>query len=175
MKSISRFITQRLKLRINDEKSAVGRPQERKFLGFTFTGGKEPNKRKISPKSLDSFKATVRQMTRRNRNESMETYIAELSRYLRGWKGYFGFCETPSVLKELDGWIRRRLRRIYWKQWKTYRNRKKELMKRGISEGIAHIVSWSSKGPWRMSQSPPVRIALSNNYFKKAGLIGLAS
>src|SRR5258706_9003306 len=121
MESVKRFITEKLKLKVNESKSAVAKPQERKFLGFSFTGGKEL-KRKIAPKAIDRFKERVREITHKSRGRSMEQVMEELARYLRGWRGYFGFCETPSVLKGLDKWVRRRVRYAFWRQWKTDRN-----------------------------------------------------
>ena len=97
MESITRFITQKLKLKVNEAKSAVARPQERKFLGFSFTAGPEV-KRVIAPKALDRFKQRIREITRRAKGVSMKTTMEELAPYMRGWRGYFGFCETPEVL-----------------------------------------------------------------------------
>jgi len=172
--SITRFIEKRLKLRVNEDKSAVDLPRRRKFLGFTFTGGKEPNRRQIAPESIARFKVRVRQLTRRNRSISMEERIDRLSKYLKGWLGYFGYCETSSILKALDGWIRRRLRCIYWKQWKTFRKRRAELIKRGIKETDAVWTAMSPRGPWKLSQVPQVRIALRIKYFDEIGLPRLA-
>ena len=104
-----RFITQKLKLKVNEAKSAVARPQERKFLGFSFTAGPEV-KRVIAPKALDRFKRRIQEITRRAKSVSIETTMAELVPYMRGWRSYFGFCETPEVLVSLTGWVRRRLR-----------------------------------------------------------------
>src|SRR5213593_4668715 len=113
MESVKRFITEKLKLKVNESKSAVAKPQERKFLGFSFTSGKEL-KRKIAPKAIDRFKERVREITHKSRGRSMEKVMEELARYLRGWRGYFGFCETPSVLQRLDAWVRRRVRCAFW-------------------------------------------------------------
>jgi RNA-directed DNA polymerase len=99
--------------------------------------------------------------------------ITTLSVYLRGWRGYFGFCQTPAVLRDLDGWIRHRLRCLQWKQWKVYRRRKAELTKRGINPGVAHTTAFSAKGPWRISHTPGVRMALNNQFFEQLGLIRL--
>ncbi len=170
----TRFITQRLKLKINAEKSAVDRPHHRKFLGFSLTKGHLPNRRKIAPESLQRFKARVRQLTRRNRAQAIGKVVEDLSTFLRGWHGYFGYCETPTVLKALDSWVRRRLRCIYWKQWKTYKRRKQELKVRGISEEAAQTAAWSAHGPWEMSHIPPVRMALNNSYLQRLGLYSLA-
>src|ERR1017187_9811996 len=108
MESVKRFITNQLKLKVNESTSAVAKPQERKFLGFSFTSGKEL-KRKIAPKAIDRFKERIREITAKSRGRSMEKVMEELARYVRGWRGYFGFCETPSVLRDLDSWIRRRV------------------------------------------------------------------
>jgi RNA-directed DNA polymerase len=172
--SITRFIEKRLKLKVNEDKSAVDLPRRRKFLGFTFTGGKKPNRRQIAPESIARFKVRIRQLTRRNRGVSMEERIEGLSKYMKGWFGYFGYCETPAILKELDGWIRRRLRCVYWKQWKTFKKRRAELIKRGIKEIDAIWTAMSPRGPWRLSLTPQVRRALNNDYFDKIGLPRLA-
>src|SRR6202451_3891078 len=111
MDSITRFITEKLKLKVNEQKSAVARPWERKFLGFSFTWGKEP-KRRIAPKTVLRFKEKVRKLTCRTRGVSIERIAEELTRYLRGWLGYFGKCQTPSVLQGLEEWTRRRLRSV---------------------------------------------------------------
>lgn len=175
MASTAQFITKRLKLKVNETKSAIDRPQNRKFLGYTFTGGGyKPNRRKIAPESIQRFRARIRQLTRRNRSISLEDRIEGLARYLKGWKGYFGFSEATSIFKELDSWIRRRLRSAIWKQWKTYRNRKANLIRLGVGQELAHTTAWSAKGPWRVSHSPGVQIALSNGYFRAQGLPSLA-
>src|SRR6266516_4123804 len=106
MESVKRFITEKRKLKVNESKSAVAKPQERKFLGFSFTSGKEL-KRKIAPKAIDRFKERIREITAKSRGRSMGQVMEELARYLRCWRSYFGFCETPSILQELDSWVRR--------------------------------------------------------------------
>jgi RNA-directed DNA polymerase len=173
--SISRFITQRLKLQVNWSKSAVDRPWKRSFLGFSFTGGKRPKRRKIAPKALARFKARVKALTRRNQGRSLKHVITILSEYLRGWIGYFDFCQTPAVLRDLDSWIRHRLRCLQWKHWKVYRRRKAELLKRGIPSVLAHTTAWSAKGPWKISHTPGVRMALNNQFFDQMGLIRLSA
>ena len=171
MESITLFLGKRLKLKVNEQKSAVGKPSARKFLGFSFLL-RAVVKRRIAPQSLRKFKSRVRAITKRNRGWNLEYVIQDLNRYLRGWHGYFGFCETPSVLAKLDGWIRRRLRSLSWKQWKTPRNRRKELRSRGISGELLKSAS-SGKGPWRMGASPSVNYALPNGYFRSLGLYEL--
>src|SRR5229473_115612 len=143
MQSVTSFLRRRLKLKVNEAKSAVARPQERKFLGFSFTGGAEP-KRRIAPKALLRCKQRVRELTRRTRGISLEQMTKELARYLRGWKSYFGYCQTPSVLQGLDQWIRRRLRSVIWKQKKR-------------------------RSSWRLANSPALSVTFPNAYFDSLG------
>jgi RNA-directed DNA polymerase len=157
MESITGFITAKLKLQVNQQKSAVARPWERKFLGFSFTNAGIP-KRRIAPKAVDRFKGRVRELTRRTRGVSTERMAEELSRYLRGWIGYFGKCETPSVLEDLERWFRRRLRSAIWKQWKRGSVRFAELRKRGVGQGLAAQTAGSAHGPWRLANSPAGRV-----------------
>ena len=174
MESVTRFITKRLKLKVNQQKSAVARPEERKFLGFSFTRNREP-KRRIAPKAMARFKERVRELTRRTRGVSLEEMVADLSAYLRGWRGYFGFCQTPSVLMHLDSWIRRRLRAVVWQQWKRFGRRVKELQKRGVSRDWAVRTASSGLGPWRLSHNPTICQALPNVFFDTLGLPHLAA
>jgi RNA-directed DNA polymerase len=173
MESITQFITQKLKLKVNSEKSAVARPQERKFLGFSFTGQAEP-KRRIAPKSVKRFKERVREITRRRKGDSTGKRIEELKRYLTGWRSYYSYCQTPSVLAELDSWVRRRLRCIFWIQWKTRRRRFDELHRRGVDRQLAANTAGSNHGPWRMSLSKALNAALSNAFFDSLDLPRLA-
>jgi RNA-directed DNA polymerase len=120
MESVTSFIEKRLKLKVNAQKSAVARPEERTFLGFTFRrlGASPVLRRSIAPKAMRRFKGRVREITRRNRGVSMKCRVEELSAFLRGWRAYFGFCQTPEVFESLDSWMRRRLRAVQWKQWR---------------------------------------------------------
>ena len=129
MKSVSDFITRRLQLKVHESKSAVDRPSRRKFLGFTIAEGAKPQRR-IAPQALKRFREKVRKLTRRTRGVDAKRMVSDLTVYLRGWVGYFGFCETPWELRDLDGWIRRRLRAVAWKQWKRGPTRCRELMRR---------------------------------------------
>lgn len=169
MESVAVFLTKRLKLPVNKEKSAVARPNQRKFLGFSFTWGKEV-KRRISPQAIKRFRERIKEHTRRTRGISLEEMASGLSRYLNGWKAYYGYCETPSVLKTLDEWVRRRLRSVAWKQWKTGRRRFAELSKLGVKKDLAVQTAGSCHGPWRISRSPALHIGMSNAYFKTLGL-----
>jgi len=159
----------KLKLQVNVQKSGVARPWERKFLGFSFTNGKAP-KRRIAPKAAGRFKERIRELTRRTRGVSIERMAGDLTQYLRGWFGYFGKCETPSVLEGLEQWFRRRLRSAIWKQWKRSTVRFAELRKRGVGKDLAAQTAGSAHGPWRLADSPGLHIALPNAYFDSLGL-----
>ena len=169
MKSLVRFIATRLKLKVNEQKSAVAEPWERKFLGFSFTSGQTP-KRRIAPKAVLRFRERVRELTRRTRGVSTDRMAEELARYLRGWLGYFGNCETPSVLQSLEEWTRHRLRSAVWKQWKHGRKRFAELQKRGVGKNLAAQTAGSAHGPWQLANSPALAIALPNAYFVSLGI-----
>jgi RNA-directed DNA polymerase len=173
MESITRYLTTKLKLKVNQAKSAVAQPKERKFLGFSFTGGKSP-RRRIAPKAVLRFKERIRELTSRTRGISMEQRAKELSAYLRGWRGYFGFCQTPSVLQDLDKWLRRRLRSALWQQWNRGNRRFGELRKRGIGRDLAAKTAGSPHGPWRLANSRALTIALPNAYFASLGIPLLA-
>ena len=173
MASVSRFLTRRLQLRVNESKSAVARPQERKFLGFRITN--DGSAREIAPEALARFQMRIRELTRRTRGVSLEAIIASLADYLRGWRGYFGFCQTPRVLARLDAHVRRRLRMYLWRQWRTGRNRFRELRRRGLSTFSAAVAAGSPTGLWRMSGHPAVQQALRNGYFDSLGLPRLAA
>jgi RNA-directed DNA polymerase len=133
-------------------------------------GGKQP-RRRIAPQAVHRFKARVRELTRRTGGKSPEQIVKELASYLIGWRGYFGFCETPTVLRELDRWIRRRLRAIVWKQWSRYT----ELRRRGVGRDLAACTAGSPHGPWRLSNSPALSIALSNAFLTSLGLPSLTT
>src|SRR6201981_1399779 len=172
MESISRFITQKLKLKVNEAKSAVARPQERKFLGFSFTAGPDI-KRTIAPKSLERFKHGIRDITRRAKGVSITATMEELAPYMRGWRNYFGFCETPEVLVALTRWVRLRLRAAMWRQWKTPRRRRAALVALGVSGWAARKTAGSGRGPWYLARSRALSPGLSNAYFTSLGLPSL--
>jgi len=169
MKSVTRFIHTKLKLKVNESKSAVAEPRERKFLGFSFTSHESP-KRRIAPKAVQRFKERIRELTSRTRGISIERMAKELTLYLRGWIGYFGKCETPSVLKSLEEWTRRRLRSVIWKQWKRGTVRFVELRKRDVNAPLAAKTAGSAHGPWRLANSPALALALPNAYFDSLGI-----
>jgi RNA-directed DNA polymerase len=171
---IERFLAKRLKLKVNKAKSAVAKPSVRKFLGFSFTGGKEP-RRCIAPQALARCKAKIRGLTRRTRGRSLAQIVEELSVYLIGWRGYFGFCQTPTTLRALDAWLRRRLRAIAWKQWKHGPTRFAELRRRGVGRELAAKTASSPHGPWRLTASPALHIAMPTTFFSSLGLPSLAA
>jgi RNA-directed DNA polymerase len=173
MATACRFLTTQLRLKVNESKSAVARSEERKFLGFSISN--DGSERRIASKSLDRFKTQVRELTQRTRGVSIEQLIEPLARYLIGWRGYFGFCQTPRVLSNLDAWIRRRLRMYLWRQWQNGQNRFHELRRRGVSKFGAVVAAGSPTGFWRMSGHPAVQQALRNAYFDSIGLPRVAA
>lgn len=165
--SLTRYLERKLKLAVNEAKSAVDRPWRRTFLGFSFTW-RPPNRRTVSVKALKDFKEQVRSLTQRTRGVSLFTLVRELRDYLRGWSGYFGFAEAKASFKELDSWIRRRLRCYLWKQWG--RRRYRQLIQRGVSRELAWNTRKSAHGPWRLSHSPALAFALPAGYFDALGV-----
>lgn len=174
MESISNFLQKKLRLRVNKEKSAVGKPSRRKFLGFSFLKKTEPRIR-LADQSKDRFKRRIRELTRPTRGRSLEQVILDLRRYLVGWHSYFRLCETPSVFAQLDEWIRRRVRCYLWRHWKRGRTRFKALVQLGLKPIAAARIASSAKGPWRISASPPLCQAISNHYLYTLGLPRLGS
>lgn len=169
MRSLRGFIERKLKLRVNEAKSAVARPWERKFLGFSFTNHLQP-RRRVAPEAVRRFKERVRELTRRTRGISTQQMVDELGRYLRGWQSYYGYCETPSVLIGLDKWVRRRLRCAVWKQWQRGRTRYRKLMRLGVGSKEAFLAAYSHHGHWRLTLTVAVCTALPNAYFDSLGL-----
>jgi len=171
-RSITKYLEKKLKLKVNEAKSAVDRPWKRKFLGFSFTFHKEARIR-IAPKSLKRVKDKIRSLTRGNHLTSMETIIEDLNRYLMGWMGYYALMETPSTLKALDEWIRRRLRLVLWSRWKRVRTRYRMLRALGLPERDVHKLANTRKGAWRTSKTPQMHKALGIAYWKSQGLMSL--
>jgi len=172
MESVKNFITRRLKLKVNETKSAVARPQERKFLGFSVTDGPEI-RRFIAPKAIERFKERIREITRYAKGVSFDQMMAKLAPFMRGWRGYFGLCETPDVLIQMTCWVRRRLRAALWRQWKTPRRRRAMLLQLGVRRRLATSTAASSRGPWPLSSTYALCIGLSNDYFRDRGLPSL--
>lgn len=168
MEGIKRFLERRLRLKVNEQKSAVGKPSKRKFLGYSYTS-EETARRRIAPQSVERFKERVRELTGRGR--TVRDIVKDLSRYLRGWVGYYGRTEWPSQLRELDGWVRRRLRLHIWQAWQRPK-RRYHLLRRG---GIPASQAWRVVhfGPWRASRSQALSRILPNAYFRGLGLYSL--
>ncbi len=174
MENITRYISKKLKLRVNKEKSAVDKVARRKFLGFSVVWSRTTKPlRSISTPSIKKFKDKIRRQTRRICGQSIKQLINDLSPIIRGWRNYYGFCQTPWVLKDLDGWIRRRLRNVIWAQWKTYRRRRDALKRLGVKPYTAVQTAWKgceSNGSWAMSRDPRVQKALSPKHFNELSL-----
>jgi RNA-directed DNA polymerase len=169
MGGLTKLLEGKLKLKVNMEKSAVARPWERKFLGFSFTNGTAP-KRGIAPKAVARFQARIRVLTRRTRGISLERMVREVSRYLQGWQGYFGFCQTPTVLDRFNKWIRRRIRSAACKQWRTGKTRYARLRQLGITHDLAARTAGHRWGPWRLSRTQALSYAMPSTYFESLGL-----
>jgi RNA-directed DNA polymerase len=172
METVTGYITKRLRLKVNEDKSQIVRANKVRFLGFMFHGLKDP-RRRISKEALTRFKKRVRNYTRRHIGKNLERVIAELNVYLRGWLGYFGHCQTPSVLNEQNAWIRRRLRCIQWVQWKRGTTRYRELRKLGVDEQEAAKAASGKRSAWRRSLSLGIHLGLPSEKLKSMGLIEL--
>jgi RNA-directed DNA polymerase len=175
-RSVSRFITGRLKLVVNEEKSEVSRPWHSKYLGFRITRFMGKTRTGVHAESLKRFRRRVREITARERGRSLEAVIGELNSLLRGWAGYFRPGLAATLAGELDHWIRRRLRAYVWKQWKLPRTRIRNLMERGTARRWAVAVGNTRKGAWRLSKNGTVCAALPDDWFtRSAGVILLGS
>jgi RNA-directed DNA polymerase len=172
MKSIKALLEKRLKLKVNEEKSKVERPWKRKFLGYTVTNEKK-SRITIAKKTIDRMKDKIREKIGQGRGRSLATTIKELQPLLRGWISYFRYTEVDSALKELDSWIRRKLRKILWKQMKQPKTRAKEMMKQGVAEEMARKTAGSRKGAWRNAMTKAMHIAFPISFFESMGLISL--
>jgi RNA-directed DNA polymerase len=168
---VTAFLWDRLRLKVNEAKSAVARPWLRKFLGFSIY---HMDKRiRLAPGSLLRVKDKIRSLTHRSWSVSMPERIRQLNQYLGGWMGYFALSEVPSPFTALDGWIRRRLRMCQWKQWKRTRTRVRELRSLGLKELDVWEAAGSRKSYWRLSKSPPLHKAMGNAYWHSHGLMAL--
>lgn len=172
MANVQCFIEGKLRLKVNEQKSAVDRPWNRKFLGFSFTHHKEPKVR-IAKTSLQRMKKKIREITSRKMPYSMEYRIQKLNQYLIGWCGYFALADTSSTFRLIDSWIRRRLRMCKWKNWKNPRTRVRNLARFKIPYGKAYEWGNSRKGYWSISKSPILNRTLGNSYWKNQGLKSL--
>lgn len=174
MKSVTEFLSKRLRLKVNVEKSAVARPWERKFLGYSMTWHKQP-RLKVAPESIRRLKAKVRTIFREGRGRSLSRVIEELNQLLRGWMQYFRLAEVKGIFEELDGWLRRKLRCLLWRQWKRPFTRAKNLMKRGLEELRAWKSATNGRGAWWNAGASHLNEAFPKSYFDRCGLISLLS
>lgn len=170
MASLERFLQERLRLRLNREKSAVARPWERKFLGYTVTLNRRP-RLKVSPQSVKRLRVKLEPVWRRGRGRSLANTIAELNPIIRGWVGYYRLADVKSTFEELDAWIRRKLRCLVWRHWKKPRTRFKKLRQLGIDERRARLGAANSCGPWRNAGASHMNQALPNSTFQEMGLV----
>jgi RNA-directed DNA polymerase len=169
LESVRQFLEQKLKLKVNEKKSAVARAGKRKFLGFTFLKRSGRVDVRVAPQALDRLKDKLRTLTRRTRHGMLDEILDRINRQGVGWVGYFRLADTPSTFHALDEW----LRQLVWKRWKRGKTRYRELVKLGVPSGMAGLGAVGTS-PWRMAASPVVNMALSNTYWRKQGLVSLA-
>lgn len=174
MESVKAFLEKKLKLKVNPKKSKVDRAKQVKFLGFSFYKHNGEIRIRIANRSKERFVEKVRHLTKRTRSGKLETIVTEINRYLVGWMGYYRLANTPSVFEDLDKWIRRRLRQLLWKRWKRGRTRYREFVALGVPRERAALGA-VGKSPWHMSKTPVINEALSNAYWRNAGLESLSS
>jgi len=171
--SITKFIEKKLQLKVNRDKSAVDRPWRRKFLGFSFTSRKKSTIR-VHEKSVKNIKLKVKELCRIGRGHNIKTFIKEkLNPVIRGWGNYFKCADAYTYAKELDAWIRRRLRVILWRQWGKIRVKYRKLVSKGICNEQAYMMANSSKGAWKMSGFSTMAEAIPYTYFEELGLVSL--
>ena len=168
-KSIKRFLQQKLKLKVNETKSRIGKTDDTEYLGFTFKGSKIY----WSGKAFKEFKRRIKRFTGRSWFVSMQYRLNKLAQYVRGWMNYFGISEYYSPIPELDHWLRRRVRMCYWKQWRLARTKVRNLLKLGVSKGAAIPIAMSRKGPWNMSRTLATQVGMTNKWLKNQGLLSI--
>ncbi|WLC60616.1 group II intron reverse transcriptase/maturase [Clostridium sp. CM028] len=174
MKSITRFIEEKLKLRVNKEKSTVDRPWKLKFLGFSFYRAKGEYRMRVPQKPIIKFKAKLKELTSRSNAMSMKYRFMKLKQVIVGWINYFAIADIKSILKTLDEWLRRRIRMCFWKQWKKIKTKYGNLVKLGIPNNKALQHANTRKGYWRTSNSPILNKTLTNKYLKNIGLVSIS-
>jgi RNA-directed DNA polymerase len=172
MASVTEFLEKRLRLKVNREKSAVARPWERKFLGYSMTWHKQP-RLKVAGNSIERLKAKVRVIFKEGRGRSLSQVIKELNALLRGWMQYFRLAEVKGIFDELDGWIRRKLRCLIWLRWKRPKTRMKELIKRGLEKPRAWKSAGNGRGSWWNAGASHMNQAFPKSYFDRSGLVSL--
>jgi RNA-directed DNA polymerase len=176
MESITRFIEEDLKLKVNREKSSVGRPWKLKFLGFSFYFNSKKGEYcvRIHEKSISRFKLKLKTLTNKNNGMSMDFRLEKLKQSIRGWVNYFGFADMKTLAQNLDERLRRRIRAVVWKSWKRIRTKFTSLQKLGLDKGKAWEFANTRKGCWRISNSPILKRTLTNKILEKRGLVGIS-
>jgi len=172
MESVTRFLEKRLRLKVNRDKSAVGRPWERNFLGYTMTWHRQP-KLRVSLDSVKRVKGRIRELMRKGRGSSLTKVVGELTPLLRGWINYFRLSIVKIAFEELDGWIRRKLRCMLWRQWKKPKTRAKKLIKRGIERARAFTCAYNGRGTWWNAGASHMNAAFPAKWFTQQGLMSL--
>lgn len=174
MESMVQYLTKKLKLKVNQQKSGVDNPRNRQFLGFTFTEGKKPDLIKIHGSRIKRFKKKVRKITKKMRGKDLSRTIRqEVMPITRGWSNYFDLDQRKRTFRDLDGWIRRRVRALLWRQWKRLRTRSRKLISLGLSVATAKKYAYSSKGPWRMARTYGMQKTVSNQVLEDMGYISM--
>jgi RNA-directed DNA polymerase len=166
---VQRFLERKLKLKVNQEKSRVGSTDKTDFLGFTFRG----TKIRWSDKAFREFKRRVKKLTGRSWFVTMSYRMEKLAQYLRGWMNYFGISEYYRPIPEIDHWLRRRVRMCYWKQWRRFRTRVRNLLKLGTHPGVAIPMCFSRKGPWKCARTLATQTGMTNQWLKDQGLLSV--
>jgi RNA-directed DNA polymerase len=175
MEATVRYLIEQLKLKVNQQKSAVDNPWNRKFLGFTFTRGKEPNRIAVHESRVKRLKDKIRDITKKMRGSKVtESIRKRIMPITKGWANYFGLAESRSIFESLDGWIRRKIRDVLWRQWKKPHTRYKRLIALGLKEGTARKTAYGGKGPWRMAKTYGMHRALSNGVIEAMGYTSMA-
>ena len=170
--SITRFLAKRLRLQVNREKSAVARPWERKFLGYSLTWHYRPRLR-VAPTAVRRAKAFIKEVLQRGRGRTLTQVIGDLTPFLRGWVAYFRLCQGKGLFEELDQWIRRKLRCILWRQWKRPRTRARKLIERGVERQRAFISAFNGRGPWWNAGAAHMHAAVPVQWLHQQGLLSL--
>ena len=172
MASLERFLRERLRLQVNRDKSAVARPWNRKFLGYSFTSHRQTNV-KVARESAQRLKSKLRPILRRGRGQSLAQVVEKVNRVVRGWVSYYKLAQVKSTFEELDMWLRRKLRCIVWRQWKTPRTRFRKLLAHEVNRAKAARAAWGRDGPWRSAAGSAMNVAIPNQMLHRLGLVSL--
>lgn len=172
MASLEKFLEKRLRLKVNRNKSVVGRPWKRIFLGYSMTSGQKP-KLRIPLESVQRIKGTLRQLFRKGRGRSLTMVIGEITPVTRGWVGYYRLAEAKNILENMDAWLRRRMRCLLWRQWKRPRTRLKKMVKLGLERERAAKSAWNGRGPWWNAGASHMNALITTKWLTSQGLLNL--